>query len=67
MFYIHSFNILIVKRYIYYKLMCDFDSISDVIAKYSNFVALPIYLNGSKVNVVQVRITHSIVLHPTAM
>jgi len=28
--------------------------IADVIKKYSNFVGVPIYLNGKKVNVIQV-------------
>ena len=28
--------------------------ISDVIKKYSNFVGVPIYLNGKKTNIIQV-------------
>lgn len=28
---------------------------ADVIKKYSNFVGVPIYLNGKKINVIQVR------------
>ena len=30
--------------------------IADVIKKYSNFVGVPIFLNGTRVNVIQVRV-----------
>nr|CAD7411549.1 unnamed protein product [Timema cristinae] len=43
----------------------DEDTIRGVIKKYSNFVGCPIFLNGQRANVIQVRLVHASVVRGT--
>ena len=44
-----------------------FSFVSEVIKKYSNFVGVPIYLNGKRTNIIQVGLVHFMQFYPPSV